>query len=150
MILWKSDGLSAPSWLHWNPIFRGEWLLNPQWWGLVSSHGVLLSVVNTVEKNAQICFCLHRHLSYFPSPEKGDGRNWGKKQNPRPYPFLSAYIRMQNSLCKLESATGLLGSWQWHCQSLKVKLWVKLREENLSMLFLNNQYKHTVHSARIA
>lgn len=45
---------------------------------------------------------------------------------------------------------GLLGSWQWHCQCLKVKVWVKLREESLFKLFLNNQYKHAVHSARIA
>lgn len=56
---------------------------------------------------------------------------------------------MQNNLCKLESVIGLLGSWQWHCQCLKVKVWVKLREESLLKLFLNNQYKHAVNSARM-
>lgn len=55
---------------------------------------------------------------------------------------------MQNRLCQWESATGLLGSCQWHCQCLKVKVWVKLRKS--LRLFLNNQYKHAFHSARIA
>lgn len=40
---WGNDSLEewwvlcTASWLHWNPIFRGEWLLNPRWWGLVSA-----------------------------------------------------------------------------------------------------------------
>lgn len=97
-------------------------------------------------KSASACTGICR---ISPALRRGLGGDKGrKKQNPRQYPFLSAYSSMQNSLCKLESATGLLGSWQWHCQCLNV--WVKLREENLLKLFLNNQYKHTVHSARIA
>lgn len=40
---WGNDSLEewwvlcTASWLHWNPIFRGEWLLNPRWCGLVSA-----------------------------------------------------------------------------------------------------------------
>lgn len=156
---WGNDSLEewwalcTASWLHWNPIFRGEWQLNPQWWGLVSSYGVLLSVVNPVEKNAQSLpnLLLPAQASViFAQPWEGGWEEIKEETKTKKILFLSAYSSMQNSLCKLESATGLLGSWQWHCQCAKVKVWVKLREGSLLKLFLNNQYKHAVHPAWIA